>query len=154
VQPRIGRTQSCSEANVSNAFIDKLKGYSALSVDDVRLLEAACSSNREEGFANAIERIIFGGVEHVAAHFYSDVLYVELDYAPGAHWPSPSAGPWVRCSAEINRTHCRHWCPMCSERQMIDDLLGLHHLPGMRGGPRRAGFWIRFVKCADASAAL
>jgi hypothetical protein len=48
---------------VSNAFIDKLKGYSALSVDDVRLLEAACSSNREEGFANAIERIIFGGGE-------------------------------------------------------------------------------------------
>jgi CRP-like cAMP-binding protein len=33
--------------DVSNAFIDKLKGYSALSVDDVRLLEAACSQPRE-----------------------------------------------------------------------------------------------------------
>src|SRR5258708_27504174 len=37
----------CSEATVSNAFIDKLKGYSALSVDDVRLLEAACGKPRE-----------------------------------------------------------------------------------------------------------
>src|ERR1700719_1220432 len=32
---------------MSNAFIDKLKGFSALSVDDVRLLEAACGKPRE-----------------------------------------------------------------------------------------------------------